>query len=133
MKQPAANGNGNYREMLLAKKQEVMVGLGVKFDALARMGRVAEEDQAQMTHDESVSLSLNRLDYLQLRMIEAALDRLAAGDYGTCLGCEEPIPAKRLKALPWARYCVACQESIAADAEEQDPRSTPRLAVTLAD
>ena len=133
MKQPVAAGNGNYREMLLTKRQDVMAGLGIKFDTLARMGRVAEEDQAQITHDEFVSLRLNRLDYLQLRMIEAALDRLNSGDFGTCLACEEPIPAKRLKALPWARYCVNCQETIGADTEDADGKGTPPLAVGLAD
>jgi DnaK suppressor protein len=80
-----------------------------------------------------VSLSLNRLDYLQLQMIEAALDRLSSNDYGICLGCEEPIPAKRLKALPWARYCVGCQESIGAATEDQDARGLPRTTVGLAD
>ncbi len=132
MKQPVAAGNGNYRDMLLNKRHEVLAGLGVKFDTLARMGRVAEEDQAQVTHDEFVSLRLNRLDYLQLRMIEESLDRLDSGDFGVCLGCEEPIPAKRLKALPWARYCVSCQESIGAEMDP-DARGTPRLAVGLAD
>ena len=34
--------------------------------------------------------------------------------YGICLECDEPISAKRLEAVPWARYCVACQERIAA-------------------
>ena len=133
MKQPVAAGNGNYREMLLTKRHDVMAGLGIKFDTLARMGRVSEEDQAQITHDEFVSLRLNRLDYLQLRMIEEALDRLNSGDFGICLACEEPIPAKRLKALPWARYCVNCQESIGADTEDQDGRAMPRMAVGLAD
>ena len=101
-----------YREMLLQKRAEVMSGLGIKFDTLAQMGRVAEDDQAQFSNDESVSLHLNVLDYSQLRMIEEALDRLDAGDYGICLGCDEPIAEKRLRALPWARYCVTCQESV---------------------
>ena len=132
MKQPVASGNRNYRDMLLSKRHDVLTGLGVKFDTLARMGRVAEEDQAQLTHDEFVSLRLNRLDYLQLRMIEEALDRLNSGDFGVCQACEEPIPAKRLKALPWARYCVNCQEAIGADMEH-DAHHTPRLAVGIAD
>lgn len=102
-----------YRKMLLAKRENVMIGLGIKFDTLAKMGRVAEEDQAQLSHDEFVSLRLNSLDYVQLRLIEAALDRIQAGDYGICLSCEEPIAAKRLQALPWAKYCVECQENIA--------------------
>jgi len=88
MKHPVASGNRNYREMLLSKRHDVLAGLGMKFDTLARMGRVAEEDQAQITHDEFVSLRLNRLDYLQLRMIEEALDRLNSGDFGTCLACD---------------------------------------------
>ena len=95
--------NATYRGMLLQKREEVMSGLGIKFDTLARMGRMAEDDQAQFLNDESVSL--------QLRLIEEALDRLDSGDYGTCLSCEQPIPPKRLHAVSWARYCVRCQEA----------------------
>jgi len=104
---------GAYRKVLLEKRQNVMAGLGIKFDTLAKMGRVAEEDQAQLSHDEFISLRLNSLDYVQLKLIEEALDRIEAGDYGICLGCDEPIPAKRLQALPWAKYCVTCQQSLA--------------------
>ena len=101
-----------YRKVLTEKREQVMAGLGIKFDTLAKMGRVAEEDQAQLSHDEFISLRLNSLDYVQLRMIEEALDRIEAGDYGVCLGCEEPIPAKRLQAVPWAKYCVSCQQEL---------------------
>src|ERR1051326_5672215 len=104
--------NSGYKQMLLEKREQVMAGLGIKFDTIAKMGRVAEEDQAQMSHDEFISLHLNSLDYVQLRLIEEALDRLHSGDYGICLSCEETIPEKRLKALPWARYCVVCQEEV---------------------
>jgi DnaK suppressor protein len=79
------------------------------------MGRVAEDDQAQLSHDEFVSLHLNSLDYAQLRLVQEALDRLESGDYGACLSCEERIPAKRLRALPWARYCIQCQENMGAE------------------
>jgi RNA polymerase-binding transcription factor len=34
------------------------------------------------------------------------------GEYGICLSCGEAIPAKRLQAVPWAKYCVKCQEKI---------------------
>ncbi|HKE21148.1 MAG TPA: TraR/DksA family transcriptional regulator [Bryobacteraceae bacterium] len=108
-----------YRQMLLNKRQEVLSGLDMKFDTLAKMGRVAEEDQAQITHDEFVSLHINSLDYGRLRMIEEALDRLKSGDYGFCLSCEEPIPPKRLNAIPWARYCVTCQELASSEVDEE--------------
>ena len=119
----AADG---YRHQLLEKRSNVMAALGVKFDTLARMGRVAEEDQAQITHDEFVSLHLNSIDYLQLRLVEEALDRLNSGDYGVCLACEEPIPAKRLRALPWARYCISCQETVGTNMDRDWEQSRPR-------
>jgi DnaK suppressor protein len=101
-----------HRARLMEKRASVLSGLGTRFDTLARMGRVAEDDQAQLSHDEFVSLRMNGLDYGQLRLVEEALDRLDTGDYGICLECDEPIAEKRLNALPWARYCVACQESV---------------------
>ena len=100
----------SHRARLVEKRASVLSGLGNRFDTMAGMGRVAEDDQAQISHDEFVSLRMNGLDYRQLRLVEEALDRLDAGDYGTCLACEEPIAEKRLRALPWARYCVVCQD-----------------------
>ncbi len=107
-----ADSTEGYRRMLIEKREEVVSGLGVKFDTLAKMGRVAEEDQAQVSHDEFISLRLNNLDYGKLRLVDEALDRVHSGDYGICLACEEHIPPKRLQALPWARYCVNCQEEL---------------------
>ena len=98
------------RATLLEKRASVLSGLGTRFDTLAGMGRVADDDQAQISHDEFVSLRMNGLDYRQLRLVEEALDRLDTGDYGTCLACDEPIAEKRLQALPWAQYCVRCQD-----------------------
>ncbi len=106
------NPTEQYRQMLLDKREQVVSGMGSKFDTLAKMGRVAEEDQAQLSHDEFVSLRLNSLDYGQLRLVEEALDRVESGDFGICLACDQSIPAKRLNALPWARYCVPCQETV---------------------
>ena len=45
-----------------------------------------------------------------LRQIDAALNRIDDGEFGTCLECEEPISPKRLAAVPWATYCLRCQE-----------------------
>ena len=63
-----SNSIETYRQMLLEGREQVVSGLGVKFDTIAKMGRVAEEDQAQLSHDEFVSLRLNSLDYGQLRL-----------------------------------------------------------------
>jgi len=112
------NSTEVYHRMLLQRRQQVLSGLGGKFDTLARMGRVAEDDQAQISHDEFISLRLNSMDYGELRLVDEALDRMRSGDYGSCLACEEPIPPKRLQALPWARYCVRCQEKVSMNLED---------------
>ena len=46
-----------------------------------------------------------------LKLIDGAFARLEAGRYGICDGCEAEIPLARLKALPFAFYCVDCQHS----------------------
>lgn len=58
-----------------------------------------------------------RLAFLQrsaecYRAITRALKRIEEGGYGVCLECEQKIPPKRLEAIPWAVYCVACQEKL---------------------
>lgn len=124
--------NETYRTRLVEKREAVLSGLGVKFDTMARMGRVAEDDQAQLSHDEFVNLHLNSLDYGQLRLVEEALDRLESGDYGVCLCCESPIPAKRLAALPWARYCVSCQERDGAQLDQDWDATRGKMTVGVA-
>jgi len=101
-----------FRRMLIARREEVTSGGGMRFGALASMGRVAEEDQAQVYHEEFLSVSLNTLEYQELGLVDEALDRIKAGDYGSCQDCGRPIPRKRLKVVPWARYCVECQQRV---------------------
>lgn len=51
-----------------------------------------------------------RRDVVEYQSGQAALARLEAGDYGTCIDCGEDIPAPRLQAQPFAIRCVECQE-----------------------
>jgi len=51
-------------------------------------------------------------DYRLLRQIKAAMHRLNNGTFGLCLECDEEIAVKRLQAIPWAAYCVSCQEKV---------------------
>jgi DnaK suppressor protein len=47
-----------------------------------------------------------------LRTVEEALIRIREGTFGECDGCSGRIALARLKAIPWARYCVSCQEEL---------------------
>ena len=53
----------------------------------------------------------------ELAAVESALERLAAGTYGRCVGCGESIGAGRLRAQPTATACMACAS--------ESSRSTP--------
>jgi DnaK suppressor protein len=44
-----------------------------------------------------------------LRLIEAALKRIADGSFGICVGCGDEIQDQRLQALPWTQFCLRCQ------------------------
>jgi DnaK suppressor protein len=111
-----------YRRMLVRERQSILADFDGKLDTTPRIDRFAEEDQAQISHDEFVALQLGSLDYLKLKMIEQALARLDSGEYGLCLACAAHIPVKRLKALPWARYCVTCEEH-PPEVEGEEPAS----------
>lgn len=58
--------------------------------------------------DELAAINMDRLAR-DLKLIDGALADIAAGRYGTCVECEEPIAPRRLKALPFATRCVDCQ------------------------
>jgi len=61
-----------------------------------------------------------------LTQIDAALKRIDNGEFGICLDCEEAIAPKRLAALPWAGYCLRCQELH--DAREATDTVEPQMA-----
>src|SRR5258707_626021 len=67
-------------------------------------------DWAGKSHEEWIFLKKNSVDMEVLREIDDALDRLKDGTYGTCMDCGISISRKRLDAVPWALYCVTCQE-----------------------
>jgi len=105
-----------YRKMLESKAEEVRQSMSAQKAAqvVARLDVPSDEgDLSQQHHEEWIFLNRNTIDMKLLREISDALDRIDHDTYGICLECEEPISIKRLDAVPWARYCVTCQELIA--------------------
>ena len=69
-----------------------------------------ELDTARSLSDVETHASLIERAEERLRAIDLAVDLLERGRYGTCNQCGEEIPVERLKAVPFAAYCVDCQE-----------------------
>ena len=69
-------------------------------------------DEVQLKEERELAIRNLDRGSNALRQIHRALSRVANGTYGICLHCEEDISPKRMVAVPWAAFCVNCQEKI---------------------
>jgi DnaK suppressor protein len=77
-------------------------------------------DAAREQEEEAVWVAvLNRSHDVQAA-VEEALRRLASGEYGLCVECGQHIALSRLRALPFAVRCLACQEHFERETERRD-------------
>ena len=68
-------------------------------------------DAASQSLDKEILFELSGNSHNTIGQIEAALRKIEKGIYGRCELCRQPIPKKRIKAMPFARYCIHCQTS----------------------
>lgn len=95
--------------LLNAKKDEATRTLGRR-EGLAIERTPDALDEVQFAAARELSTRHLEREASLLREVRAALNRIDDGSYGLCLHCDEEISQKRLKAVPWATYCIACQE-----------------------
>ena len=76
-------------------------------------------DQATNAYTKEFLLSIGDAERQLLKQVDAALEKMRLKKYGQCERCGETIGEKRLEALPFARFCIACQEE-----EEEQQRKT---------
>jgi DnaK suppressor protein len=69
-------------------------------------------DLAVRNYSKNVMLAVSENESRQLALIDEALLRVDDDEYGFCQNCENEISPKRLAAIPWARYCLNCQELV---------------------
>ena len=102
-----------YRRLLEEKKASLSVDI-------AKTRSAEEETSEELTQDiadKAVSsytreflYSLTDGERGTLLQIDDAIGRIDDGSYGFCINCGQPMAEKRLTAVPWAPYCVDCQE-----------------------
>jgi len=100
-----------YRSLLLKKRDEILASTRSEPEALSASVQSPDAVEfAVRTVEQDVTVVTANLRSRTLKEIERALARCAGGTYGVCEACGEDISPLRLKAIPWARYCVTCQE-----------------------
>ena len=117
-----------YKMVLEAKKAEIDASLRNR-DEIAIEKTADAIDEVQLAGERELAIRNLDRESILLRNVRGALARIADGSFGTCQHCEEEISPKRLNAVPWAPYCIRCQE--AADRHEFQP--TESLNELLAD
>lgn len=77
------------------------------------------KDAALADTEAAIQEAAQDLAAAELSEVLAARRRLHDGSYGTCQDCGDPIPEQRLLAVPWARFCMACQAAAEAPASSR--------------
>ena len=106
-----------------AGRKKLEAAIRAERGELEALSRSTREDRAPVELDQQAVGRLSRMDAIQrqsmdlakeerrrrrLRLLDAALDRLAADDYGYCLACGRDIAFERLEADPAAARCIDC-------------------------
>jgi DnaK suppressor protein len=104
-----------FRSMLQARQQELARIVSISQEH----GRSVVEDYPQDAAERASIFASKEFFFAHstqeqrlLKMVAEALERMDDGSYGQCAACEEEINPKRLEAVPWARYCLGCQERL---------------------
>jgi DnaK suppressor protein len=92
------NAWDSFRALLLAQRDE------------CREQRELALAETVASHPDVVAVTRAATLRSRIDEIDAALDRIAAGTYGTCVRCGAAIPLERLEFRPYAVSCVSCQQ-----------------------
>src|SRR6202008_4835581 len=102
-----------YKKKLQARREELMKTIA----RTEEEGRQADDDQTVDLADKAANsytkeflFGMTNTDLTILNMIDEALKRIKANEYGLCANCQEEMQQKRLEAVPWAKHCITCQE-----------------------
>ncbi|MCH5322157.1 MAG: RNA polymerase-binding protein DksA [Helicobacter sp.] len=115
------NDLNEFKNILLAKREAILHN---NQEHHARMKIVRENslgDEADFAAIQMTNVlegSIFRQHYQDLEYINQALKKIEEGGYGICEMCDEPIGIERLKAKPYAKYCIVCREIVEKNQKE---------------
>lgn len=105
-----------FKKKLEQRQQELRrtVSRNVQDGRAADSEDIAQDiaDKAANSYTKEFLFSQSSNDRALLARVEEALVRIREGGFGECINCGNEVNPKRLEAVPWARYCIKCQEKI---------------------
>lgn len=105
---------------LESKRAELQASIGELYkESVPSAKALSQEGEAEVLEDMAADISGNERGHsvfannlILLLEVQHALKRITDGTYGLCTVCGQPIPEKRLLALPWATMCIKDQERL---------------------
>lgn len=103
------------KKKLLALRAELLREVSDASASCRELGQDGVPDIGDMSstnYSRDVLFNLGEAQRRQIRDIDAALERIDQGEYGTCMNCGESIDQRRLDVRPFSRYCIECKTDI---------------------
>jgi DnaK suppressor protein len=100
------------RSTLEAERARLRDELAIGIVAPGPMTYGSQAAAATQVFEQQRDLALRERNEQHLEAVQAALDRIAAGAWGSCVRCGKAIAPERLEALPWAAHCIDCQRIV---------------------
>ena len=101
----------HYRDLLVDARRDLVRDADRVLEAIPDQVHPPGEHEIAPSEGVEIEMFLERGDKARVDEIDAALERLKTGTFGKCCECGAEIPAARLEAVPFARYCMTCEKS----------------------
>jgi RNA polymerase-binding transcription factor DksA len=109
-----------FKILLLTRKKVLQGDVKTLEDEACKKGSDAAGDLSTLpmhladlgtdSHEQDISLGLMENESDEIHEIQDAFDRIKDGSFGLCENCRKKIPKERLRAIPYARFCVPCKK-----------------------
>jgi DnaK suppressor protein len=104
-----------YKNTLLAQREELVGQVNENQNQTFNFDRENMQDPVDLAvndREQTILLSISESERILLEQIDDALRRIDAGEYGECMNCGQEIAPARLEAVPYAQFCIVCQEKL---------------------
>jgi len=103
---------GNIKKNLIEQRQLIVDAMR-RNQGIEKVGADVgdEADQAGLATERELQFELSDNERTTLDQIEGALRKMEKGTFGNCEQCRLSVETLRIKALPFARYCIQCQNT----------------------
>ena len=99
-------------EELVKQRDRIAQGLRTEYEVIEPSELSDWVDLAAASHERELAIILNGNNEEVLMKVDQALEMIEEGTYGVCINCGKDIAQERLKAIPFTRLCINCQEKL---------------------